>query len=204
MKIIFARHGESLANTLHIISNRDLLHPLTEKGRAQAAVLAEKLSGRPIARIYVSPILRACETAEIVSARLGLSVEVADALREYDCGVLESHGDEAAWATHQQFVHEWLSGKNRNKAPEGGETFFDIQKRVAKFVNGLVTQHGGSNVEILCVSHGGTIIFGLPEFLPNLSFKLAWEQGLGHTDIVVVEEKSGRLICRSWGNHIFD
>jgi broad specificity phosphatase PhoE len=92
---------------------------------------------------------------------------------------------------------------NREKAPQGGETFFDIQKRVAGFVNGLVAQYNGSNVEILCISHGGTIIFGLPEFLPNLSFDLAWEQGLKHTDIVIAEEKSGRLLCRSWVNHIF-
>jgi 2,3-bisphosphoglycerate-dependent phosphoglycerate mutase len=179
MRIIFTRHGESLANTLHIIANRDLPHPLTEKGRTQAAALAEKLAGRSIVRIYVSPILRARETAEIVSAPLDLPVETADALREYDCGILEGCGDEAAWATHRQFVNDWLAGKNRGQALEGGETFFDIQKRVAEFVNGLVTQHNGSNVEILCVSHGGTIIFGLPEFLPNLMDKSSKQRTMG-------------------------
>jgi hypothetical protein len=32
MKILFTRHGESITNTLHIISNHDLPHPLTGKG----------------------------------------------------------------------------------------------------------------------------------------------------------------------------
>jgi broad specificity phosphatase PhoE len=203
MRIIFTRHGESLANTLHVISNRDLRHPLTETGRAQAAALADKLAGRPIAQVYSSPVLRARETAEIVSARLGSPLEVAEALREYDCGILEGRGDEAAWATHGKYVLDWLAGKNRDQAPEGGETFFEIQQRLAGFVNGLAARHGGGNAEILCVSHGGTTIFGLPGLLPNLSLDLAWEQGLKHMDMVVAEEKSGRLFCRSWGNHIF-
>jgi broad specificity phosphatase PhoE len=57
VRILFARHGEGLANTLRIISNRDLPHPLTEKGRARATALAEKLAERPIQRIYASPAL---------------------------------------------------------------------------------------------------------------------------------------------------
>jgi broad specificity phosphatase PhoE len=37
MKLYVTRHGESEANILHIISNRDLPHPLTKKGSLQAA-----------------------------------------------------------------------------------------------------------------------------------------------------------------------
>ncbi len=203
MKIIFARHGESLANTLHIISNRDLPHPLTDKGRAQAALLAEKLAGRPILKVYTSPILRARETAQIVSAKLGVPYEVTRTLKEYDCGLLEGRTDDEAWAMHQQFVHDWLAGRNRGQAPAGGETFFEIQQRLAGFVNGLIAQQSESESEILCISHGGTMVCGLPEFLSNLSFELAWEQGLKHTEIVIAEEKNGSLICRSWGDYIF-
>lgn len=204
MRILFTRHGESFANTLHIISNRDLPHPLTERGRAQASALAEKLAARPIERIYASPVIRARETGKIVSARLAVPVEVTDALREYDCGILEGRGDEAAWATHRQFVHDWLAGWNRDRSPEGGETFFDTRRRLADFVNGLVAQYGGSEAEILCVSHGGTYILGLPGLLANLSFNLAWEYGLGHTDVIIAEIKERQLLCRSWGEHILE
>jgi broad specificity phosphatase PhoE len=167
------------------------------------APLAEKLAGRPIVQVYASPVLRARETAEIVSAQLGCPLEVTEALREYDCGLLEGRGDEAAWAMHRQFVHDWLAGENRDQAPAGGEMFSEIRQRLAGFVNGLIAQHAGSEAEILCVSHGGTYIFGLPGLLSNLDFDLAWEQGLKYTDIIVAEEKDGRLVCRSWGNHIF-
>jgi broad specificity phosphatase PhoE len=104
---------------------------------------------------------------------------------------------------HQQFVRDWLAGRNRNQAPEGGETFFEIRRRVADFVNKLVEQHSGSGTEILCVSHGGTYIFGLPGLLTNLDFDFFQDHGLSHTDIITAEEKDGRLICRSWGGYTF-
>lgn len=57
MKIHFVRHGESLANTLHIISNHDLDHSLTEKGRAQVMRVSASLKDRPIERIYTTPTI---------------------------------------------------------------------------------------------------------------------------------------------------
>jgi broad specificity phosphatase PhoE len=203
MKILFARHGESLANTLHIISNRDLPHPLTDKGRAQAATLADRLAGRPIIQVYSSPVLRARETAEIVAAKLGLPCEGTEALKEYDCGLLEGRGDDEAWALHRQFAQDWLAGVNRDQAPAGGETFFEIQQRLTGFVNGLVAQYPNTEAEVLCLSHGGTYIFGLPGLLPNLDLATAWEYGLKNTEFVVAETQNGRLLCRSWGDHLF-
>jgi len=203
MKIIFTRHGESLANTLHIISNRNLPHPLTGKGREQAAALAAKLAGRPITQIYASPIPRACETAEIISELLKIPLEFTEALKEYDCGVLEGRGDETTWATDRQFFQAWLAGEKRDQAPEGGETFFEIQRRLADFVNGLVSKYGTSESEILCVSHGGTLLFGLPGLLTNLELDYVKDWRLGHTEIITAEIKNDRLVCRSWGEQLF-
>jgi len=59
MRLYFIRHGESEANTLQIISNRNLPHAMTETGLRQVFALAGKLHGKSICRIYTSPILRA-------------------------------------------------------------------------------------------------------------------------------------------------
>ena len=67
MRIHFARHGESLANQLHVISNRGLVHGLTLEGRQQALGLAHLLEDRPISRVYTSPLLRAIETGVLVA-----------------------------------------------------------------------------------------------------------------------------------------
>jgi len=218
MKILFTRHGESLANTLHIISNRDLPHPLTEQGRAQAAALAKTLARRiesqpdtRLAHIYASPILRARQTAEIVAARLAdleshalPPVELSPGLSEYDCGILEGHGDDDAWSTHNRFFHDWLEDRRREQFPAGGETFNQIRTRLTGFVNGLLEYYGPeSATEVLCVSHGGTLRLGLPGLLDNLDFDFVQTHGLGHTDIIETETRAGVLICRSWGQDFF-
>src|SRR5215510_3594254 len=89
MKLYFVRHGESEANTQHVISNRESTFKLTERGRNQAQALAEKMKDIPITAIFSSPILRARETAEILSQAFDLPYQVTEALREYDCGILE-------------------------------------------------------------------------------------------------------------------
>jgi len=202
MKIHFTRHGESLANTLHIISNRDLPHPLTDKGREQAQTLATRLAGVPLVRIYASPVLRARQTAEIVGAALKVPVEVTEGLKEYDCGLLEGRGDEAAWAQHAQYWQDWRAGRNRDSAPEGGETFFEIQQRVREFVSGLIAQYNGTPAEVLCVSHGGTLTFGLPGLLSNLDLAVAHARGIPHVELISVEWRRGKLVCTRWGQLI--
>lgn len=96
MKLYFTRHGESEANLLREHSNRGFRHPLTSKGREQAAILAQKLVDVPVPQLFTSPIMRAVQTAEILSGTLGVPYESADALREYDCGILEGRADEEA------------------------------------------------------------------------------------------------------------
>lgn len=204
MKIHFTRHGESLANTLHIISNKDLPHPLTETGRAQAQALAGALKTTPLTRIYTSPVPRARETAEIVGTALTVPVEVAEGLKEYDCGILEGRGDEAAWALHRQFVQDWLAGRSRASAPAGGESFFDIQRRVDEFINGLAAQFNGKQAEVLCVSHGGTLLFGLMGLFSNVDSAFIQKHGFPHTVIISAMWRDGKLVCTRWGDFILE
>jgi broad specificity phosphatase PhoE len=97
MRLYFVRHGQSEANVLQVISNRGLEHGLTEPGRAQVSSLARRLAGLPFARLYSSPLLRAVQTAEMLSSELGLPFETKDALREFDCGIIEGKSDTLSW-----------------------------------------------------------------------------------------------------------
>ena len=89
MRLYFTRHGESQANLLHEISNRGLRYGLSSKGREQAHALTQHLEGQGITKIYSSPLLRAIETSIILANSLKLDYEITDALREYECGILE-------------------------------------------------------------------------------------------------------------------
>jgi broad specificity phosphatase PhoE len=199
MKLYFTRHGESEANIRHIISNRDLPHPLTAKGREQAFALAGKLAGENISRIFTSPVPRAYETAQIVAGALSIPSQTTRGLIEYDCGILEGRGDDEAWSLHRQFFMDWIEVRNRDLCPPGGETFHDIEKRFVSFIDRLVKDYGSSDANLLLVGHGGTYIFGLPHVLDNIDFDFVQSHRIDHTIVIIAELQDGRLTCRTWG-----
>ena len=137
MRLYFVRHGQSEANVQMVISNRDLFHPLTELGRRQAEALAQSLADVPVAAIYSSPIVRAAQTAQIVAAAKGLPVQMADALREPDCGIIEGRADEDAWAEHDRVMRDWVMQRKFDSRIEGGESFHDLRARFVPFVDRL-------------------------------------------------------------------
>jgi broad specificity phosphatase PhoE len=202
MKLYLTRHGESLANILHIMSNRDLPHPLTNKGREQARALASHLKDKDITRIYSSPVPRAVETAEILAGILSAPLTITDSLREYDCGILEGRGDEEAWMIHHQFMRDWLDGNQHEECPPGGETFIDIRDRFVPFIEKLVQDFGYSDENLLLVTHGGMILLGLPHVLTNVDFKIARTLPLDHTIIITAESSQGALVCQAWGEQV--
>ena len=200
MKVYFSRHGESLANTLHVISNRNIPYPLTKKGRNQSKMLASSLMGKGITHIFSSPVLRAKETAKIVSDKLDVSVETCDALREYDCGELEGHSDEKAWKIHEEYIVDWLAGSRRAKSPPGGESFNTILDRFVPFVEDLIRKFDSSDENLLLISHGGMLLLGLPHVLTNVDFIRARSLSLDNTILILAETAEGKLVCKSWGD----
>jgi 8-oxo-(d)GTP phosphatase len=60
----------------------DRLRPLDERGREQAARIADVLSGFAVERIYSSPYVRCRETVAPLAGRLGLRIEDRDELAE--------------------------------------------------------------------------------------------------------------------------
>ena len=162
MHIVFARHGESTANTGRIIMNRGYSHGLTEKGRAQVHVLADRLEGSGASVLYTSPLKRAVESAQILGDRLDLSYTVASALREFDCGVLEGRSDKRAWEEHARIFREWYGEENEGYAPSGGENLFAIRERFRGFLGMIARNHPSDTV--ICVGHGGVYRAMIPYF----------------------------------------
>ena len=76
MRILFIRHGEpDYRNDC-----------LTETGRRQAELAAERLRSEGIEEIYASPLGRAQETAEYTSKVLGLPIKTLDFMKEVHWG----------------------------------------------------------------------------------------------------------------------
>jgi len=151
----------------------------------------------PLVAIYSSPIARAAETAQIVAASKGLPVEMTDALREPDCGIMEGRGDEAAWAEHDRVVLEWAT-QRFNSRIEGGESYNDLRARFVPFVDRLVAAHGGIGRNILLITHGSLLYLMLPLVLTNIELVSVGEYPMPNAGIIIAEERANALVCLAW------
>ena len=197
LRLFFVRHGESEANLLHVFSNRDLPHGLTELGRQQIAILAQRLQKHPITKIFCSPVLRAVQSAELLSQQLDVGYEIAEALREYDVGTFEGSSDPASWESYEGVMRGWLLESDSGLRTGGGESLEEIQERFGSFVFGLPAAfpNGG---DVLLLAHGGLFRCGLPHVLANVNPRYSFANVLDHVSWVMAEAEAGALICREW------
>jgi len=198
MRLYFVRHGQSEANVQSVISNRDLPHPLTELGRQQAMQLAQAMAAVPVTRIYSSPLLRARQTAEILSAALGAPIEITDALREFDCGIAEGRSDDEAWSLSRRVMDDWLGRGDLSSRIEGGENFKDIQARFVPFVERLVQERRGSRANLILLGHGGVFSAMLPLVLANIDAAFVGSHPIINIGAVVAESRPHGLVCLDW------
>ncbi|MEN9934446.1 MAG: hypothetical protein RLZZ387_1025 [Chloroflexota bacterium] len=198
MQLYFVRHGESEASVTREFSCRGFRHPLTSTGVAQAKALAAKLAARTVSRIYSSPLLRAVQTAEILSQTLGPRVEVAPALREWDVGLWEGTTDERGWEMHRQIQEDWFVHGNLERRIPGGESFLDIRERFVPFIGGVVGEARSTDEAAVLVGHGGLFMAMLPVILANIDHACTMRHPLANTAYVVAENRSDGLWCLEW------
>ena len=86
--LLLARHGETDWNRARRWQGH-AVRPLTDRGRAQAAALSDRLADIALDAVYSSDLRRARETAEAVALPHGLDVIVLPELREVDVGSWE-------------------------------------------------------------------------------------------------------------------
>jgi probable phosphoglycerate mutase len=127
---------------------------LAEKGRAQAALVAERIGAmeKPPAAVYASPLERTRETAAPIASALGLRVRTARGLIEADVGEWTETSLSRLYKTKEwPTVQRWPSGF---RFP-GGESFLEMSVRCMDAVLGLVAAHPGET--IVAVSHADPI-----------------------------------------------
>ncbi len=159
----WARHGENVANLSRTFSYRVFDGNLTDRGIAQAQRLSEKLDAAPAryALLVSSPLRRARQTAQIVSARLGLPVAAElDDLREVNVGELDGRADDSAWHVYEATLAAWRSGQLSQRFP-GGESGDELSARTRRALEDIATRAGG--VDAVVIAHGASIRAALPE-----------------------------------------
>jgi probable phosphoglycerate mutase len=161
--MLLVRHGQSEWNAVGRWQGR--ADPaLTELGRLQALHAATRVGTVDV--IVASPLIRALETARLISNHIGVGPVVVDAdLAERDAGEWEG-------LTRAEIEHRWPGYLAAEQRPDGYEDHDELIVRVRGALDRVHEEYDGA--EVLVVTHGGVIgaverDAGLPwERLPNL------------------------------------
>ena len=202
LRLYFTRHGQSEANVLRIMSDRDLPHGLTELGRRQAADLAERLQPVGVRLIYHSTILRAVQTAQILASALKVDMQPAAALREFDCGVLEGRSDDQCWEMHHELWADWMDRGLWERRIEGGENFFDIRDRFMPWLEAMLARERPLGGSLVLVGHAALFISMLPLACVNIDHARVKGLPLHNTDCVIAEARPEGLVCLEWAGEV--
>lgn len=157
MTVILLRHGRSTSNTAGTLAGRSPGVDLDDKGREQAALVAERLGSLQIEEIVRSPMQRCEQTVGPLSERCGLTPVVEDRLVEVDYGTwtgrtIKELLAEPLWKVVQQHPSAAVF--------PGGEGLAQVQARAVAAVrehDARLAQEYGRDVLWVACSHGDVI-----------------------------------------------
>src|SRR5437879_8949290 len=126
------RHGATEANLAkpQLLQGRKHNPPLARLGFRQAEATRDFLAIRPIDACYCSPLLRAVQTASIVSVPHGLAPVAVESLTECDIGRWEGLDWQTIRRTDKEAYQQFMSRPGDQGYPDG-ETFADVHLRAS-------------------------------------------------------------------------
>lgn len=146
MQVYFMRHGQTSYNLLHLCN--DDIHKdvsLTETGRQQARIVADKLRDIHFDRIFVSQLPRTRQTAEIINLTRQVEICTQPLLNDIRSGF-----DSQPVSDYQQAIaHDRM-----HTCINGGESLLQHKQRVIRFIHWLKNQHDHS---VLVIAHEETL-----------------------------------------------
>ena len=147
MKWVLIRHGQTQGNTEQRYIGCRTDEPLCAQG---IKALKEK-EYPPVQRVFVSPMKRCRETAELLYP--GVPTEVIDDFRECDFGAFENKN--YAELNGRADYQAWIDSNGEMPFP-GGESRAEFAARCVRVFDELVRRVSEKDCAI--IAHGGTIM----------------------------------------------
>lgn len=183
--LYLVRHGETEWNRIGRWQGATDI-PLSDVGRAQARLLADRLRDSRITQVHASHLSRALETAQIVAAHLGLPAPAVDPrLRERGYGAFEGLTREECAERFPGVWEQYLA--DRRIVPPNAEPQAQVTERITAALLEIAAAAATrpDPEAILVVSHGGVIrsfvhaVTGVvpPPLENGAVFRVAFERG---------------------------
>lgn len=157
--IYLVRHGDNHTVGKLITGRTPGVH-LNAQGRNEAVRVSERLFALPVDHIASSPMERALETAEPLSRKTGLVIDVRNGLNEIDFG--EWSGLSYQELESRPGWKEFNTFRSGTRIP-GGEMLAEVQARMVAEVHDLAGNFPQGQVAVF--SHGDPIKTLLAYFL---------------------------------------
>ena len=151
------RHGQ-VENPQKIVYGRQRGWRLSDRGRAEAEAVARHLGGRPIARVYTSPLERAMQTATVIAGTCGGEVEPRDDLLE---ALLCAPWEGRPWReVKRERSGEWARYLFRPLEVGGvAEDLRALATRMESALRAIAAAH--PDQQVVAVSHGDPLKAGI-------------------------------------------
>lgn len=131
MRVVLVRHGQTASNTTRALDTAAPGAPLDAAGLLQAERLAANfvsLVGAAPDAVFVSPLLRARQTAAALEKEFSLPVTVLSGLREIGAGSMEMSSLESDLHCYLDTIFAWINGDLTVEMP-GGESGEQVLRR---------------------------------------------------------------------------
>ncbi len=184
---IFMRHGQAENNVSRILVGRHIEAHLTEQGRQQVEDAARQLKSVEIDKVYVSPVIRAVETAQIVCKALGMNYEIDERLYEIELGKLVGMNYEEVTTKYGDLFLRFYSESDPVLANFGVETFASVKKRVRNLLDEILQKYEDSN--ILMVTHLDPIKAALASLL-DLKPEALYRWHIRNASLTILKQES--------------
>lgn len=146
-RLLLIRHGETDWNAEGRYQGQED-PPLNRRGRDQAHLLAEELSGMRLHVLYSSTLRRAWETAHVVEQRLAIPLHAEPRLMEIHLGEWEGRPVTEIAARDTERFLRWETDP-WSVTPPGGESLFQVRERVYAAVDEIVRRHEGKRIGLV-------------------------------------------------------
>lgn len=184
MKLYMVRHGETDWNKERRIQGQVDI-PLNEFGRHLAKETGKGLSDISFDLCISSPLSRAVETAELILGGRDVPVEKDSRIVEMAFGVWEGGCcSKEGWNLPQEF-HDFFEAPERYRAPEGGEDFYMVRRRLEDFLKETCNKASWKDKNILITTHG-VALCGLLNIIKGKAVSEYWGAGV-HKNCAVTE-----------------
>jgi probable phosphoglycerate mutase len=198
-EVVLVRHGASEAavvgSKFPLVDGHS--NPaLSGPGRAQAAMVAERLAGEDIGGLFVSTLRRTEETAAPLAEAIDLEPQVVRELREVYLGDFEG-GEYRVRSGRGDPVIKQVFEEERWDAIPNGESWEDFGARVTAGVERIV-ERVGPNTTAVAVVHGAVIGQLCRQATASRPFAFVHSDNGSISRLVVFDD--GRWLLRSFND----